>query len=492
MATPDSKQIGDHRDTVTNHTELVPEARQEAAETDKVSERYAADPGIEISEATNKRLFWKINRRILAIQLITYFCQSLDKGTLNFASIMGIKTDAHLSDYNWLGTILYIGILAGEYPQNYLLQKLPVAKILAVNVFCWGAVVACTAATVNFPSLMVVRFLLGLFESCVQPAMMLITSMWYTRAEQSLLNSFWYCMTGTQLMVGGLIAFGASHYSGALMYSWQLLFFVLGVTTVAWSFCIGIFLPDNPMAADCFSEEDRQLMIERVRANETGIQNKTYKMYQAIEALKDAFVWCCVLLILVANLVIGGLGVFSNLIIEAFGFTTLQTQLLNIAQGAITIMVMIGSAKTSQHWDQTCITMIIWTLPAMTGTIAILCVTPTASNAAGMLIAFYCTQFFLAQGNMIISLVTRNIAGQTKKVIAPQIFQSKDAPRYLHGFTAHIVIYVVYIALVVVTRILLMAKNRKKVEAIGGEDRVSHELAFLDLTDQYVLQSTLA
>lgn len=26
----------------------------------------------------------------------TYFCQSLDKGTLGFASIMGIRKDAHL------------------------------------------------------------------------------------------------------------------------------------------------------------------------------------------------------------------------------------------------------------------------------------------------------------------------------------------------------------------------------------------------------------
>lgn len=58
--------------------------------------RYTAGPPIEIDGATNKRLFWKINRRILVIQLVTYFCQSLDKGTLNFASIMGIKKDAHL------------------------------------------------------------------------------------------------------------------------------------------------------------------------------------------------------------------------------------------------------------------------------------------------------------------------------------------------------------------------------------------------------------
>jgi hypothetical protein len=41
-------------------------------------------------------------------------------------------------------------------------------------------------------------------------------------------------------------------------------------------------------------------------------------MYQIKEALLDTLVRCCVGLITVANLVIGGLGVFSNLIIEAF------------------------------------------------------------------------------------------------------------------------------------------------------------------------------
>lgn len=48
---------------------------------------------------------------------------------------MGIQKDAHLdgSKYNWLGTILYIGVLAGEYPTNLLAQKLPLAKYLSLK-----------------------------------------------------------------------------------------------------------------------------------------------------------------------------------------------------------------------------------------------------------------------------------------------------------------------------------------------------------------------
>ena len=49
-----------------------------------------------IDEKTNKKLFWSVNKRIFACMLGTYFCQSLDKGTLGFASVMNIQTDAHL------------------------------------------------------------------------------------------------------------------------------------------------------------------------------------------------------------------------------------------------------------------------------------------------------------------------------------------------------------------------------------------------------------
>lgn len=51
---------------------------------------------------------------------------------------MGIQTDAHLvgNEYSWLGTILYIGVLAGEYPTNFLLQKLPVGKYIASKYVC--------------------------------------------------------------------------------------------------------------------------------------------------------------------------------------------------------------------------------------------------------------------------------------------------------------------------------------------------------------------
>lgn len=65
------------------------------------------------------------------------------------------------------------------------------------------------------------------------------------------------------------------------------------------------------MAAKCFTEDQKRLMIERVRHNETGIQNKKYKRYQFIETLTDPVTWLYVLLQLCGTLIIGG--TFSHL-----------------------------------------------------------------------------------------------------------------------------------------------------------------------------------
>lgn len=63
---------------------------------DKEVAQYASDGLIEIDEATSARLKRLIDMRILTVMVFTYFIQALDKGTMSFASIMGIIQDAHL------------------------------------------------------------------------------------------------------------------------------------------------------------------------------------------------------------------------------------------------------------------------------------------------------------------------------------------------------------------------------------------------------------
>jgi hypothetical protein len=58
--------------------------------------KYASDIAIDISPEENSRLKRMVDKRVLSIMIFTYFLQALDKGTLSFASIMGIQKDTHL------------------------------------------------------------------------------------------------------------------------------------------------------------------------------------------------------------------------------------------------------------------------------------------------------------------------------------------------------------------------------------------------------------
>ena len=77
-------------------------------------------------------------------------------------------------------------------------------------------------------------------------------------------------------------------------------------------------------------------------------------------------------------------------------------------------------------------------------------------------------------------------------VAAPQIFRASDAPRYRHGFIAHLCLYSIYCRMVAFARGLLMMRNRKKRAAAAAaagqeaqsDEKLSHSPAFIDLTDR--------
>ncbi|OQE15678.1 hypothetical protein PENSTE_c027G09092 [Penicillium steckii] len=472
---------------------------------DEELRRYvvAAD-SIEIDEATSKRLRRLIDKRVLIVMVGTYFLQSLDKNAISFAAIMGIQEDAHLvgQDYSWLHTVIYFGILFAEYPTNILVQKLPIGKYLAANIFLWGLTLTMNVFGFNFAILCALRVLLGVFEAVSQPTFLLLSSMWYKREEQAHIVAYWYGMNGVQGIVGGLFAYGMSHVHSPVLKSWQFLFVLLGCVTCLWSLFVLWWMPDSPMRAKCYSETDRVLIIERVRANQTGIQNRKFKKEHVYEAMKDLQVWLYILIQIVIQIPTGGLGSFSTILIKNFGFTELETELLSMVNGAVQCVVLLSAAWLSRHYNQTILFQFAFLMPNIAGTAALMAVPISSSTKVGLLIAYWSTLSFWGTTVLLMSLLSRNVAGQTKKsvstaslflawavgnMIGPQVFQSKDAPRYFTCFSVHMGCYGCIIILLGILRWHLRCENIKR-DLLQEEDWRASEAnlgnAFDDLTDK--------
>lgn len=141
-----------------------------------------------------RRIVRRIDWRIMPLLFLTYIFNFMDKTILSSAAVFGLREDNHLkgTNYSWVSSIFYFGYFMWAYPTTLLIARLPVAKYLAVNTFIWGAVVAFTAACSNYGGLITVRFFLGVAEATVSPALMFITSTWYTRDEIPTRTGIWF------------------------------------------------------------------------------------------------------------------------------------------------------------------------------------------------------------------------------------------------------------------------------------------------------------
>lgn len=201
--------------------------------------------------------------------------------------------------------MFYFGYLAWEYPTNRLLQRLPLGKYSASCIILWGATLACFAAVKDFGGAVAVRFFLGATEAAVTPGFALITSQWYTKAEQGMRVGIWFSFNGVAQIVGGCVAYGIAkgiENNPTSLAGWQILFLATGLVTAAVGIVFFFIVPDNQLNARWLSKEDRILALERIRSNQQGVGNKHFKMYQLKEALTDPMSWAFALYALIADI----------------------------------------------------------------------------------------------------------------------------------------------------------------------------------------------
>lgn len=118
---------------------------------------------------------------------------------------------------------------------------------------------------------------------------------------------------------------------------------MIGLISLVCSLIVWFFLPDSPTQARWATEEEKTLLVERVRANNQGLKNKTFNKAQMREAFKDSFTWCLFFLAFFNTLVVGGVSTFGGLLItRAFGFSTYTAQLLNIPVGVFQILLYLS------------------------------------------------------------------------------------------------------------------------------------------------------
>ncbi|ORY82361.1 major facilitator superfamily domain-containing protein [Leucosporidium creatinivorum] len=482
-----------------------------------------AEDRVLLTEADSRRICRKTDLNILPLLCWVYFLQILDKSVIGYSAVFGLRQHAGLvgNQYSTIGAVGYYAQLGAQPLAAYLLVKLPVRQMMPAIVFCWGVSLCGMAASNNFGSLVGTRFLLGFFEAACLPLFSLVTISWYRRSEQPLRVAAWYGTNGVATMLGSAISYGLGHINSSVLYSYQIIFLVFGLITVITAPILYFRLDNSIVSARFLSEDDRKKGVERLRANNTGVVNTEFKWKQVLELFIEPKTWLFLAMSFCVNVGASVSNVFGPLILQGLvGFSSYTAILLNIPFGALQLIVILASSWAAYKFKTKSWIFGMAMVPVVIGVAILYALPHEKSNQGGLLVGYYLIAFVFSANPLIVSWMSANTAGATKKAAAftafnaassagnicgPYLFKSTDAPDYYPGLKAVLAIFCVLVGLVALQAVNLAYLNKRKekqrvangkpakitdrsmTNKYEAEDEAKDaslgQMAFLDLTD---------
>ncbi|KAG5417358.1 DAL5 [Candida metapsilosis] len=451
-----------------------------------------------LDAATDKRILRKIDMYLLPVMCLLYCFQFMDKLSTSYSAILGLREELGMvgNMYGWTSTCFYIGYLAFEFPASFILQRFPVTKAVSAFIIFWGMILALCSVP-QYPGFVALRTILGMLESSVTPAFAIITSQWYKKDEQFLRTAWWFASNGIGGDLGVMIAYGLfKNQDSYTLPAWKLVFVVTGVLTVFLGLVILFHIPDTPTGAWFLNEEEKVLVVERIRSNQQGFGNPRFKKEQFIEALTDHRTWLFFIFAIAHNIPNGGITTFGTVLLnEQFGFDTATALLMQLPSGAVEIVGCVLFAWLSKFMKSR---MLMANLVAVI-TVMAECLLAFAPSNEGKLAGLYLWYIGPLSFICIISQVSSSVAGHTKKVtvnaifligycvgnlVGPQTFIASQAPDYPGAKVGMVICGVITLICLTSIHVSYYLDNKKRDSQPPVDMSHIENYEFADLTDK--------
>lgn len=188
---------------------------------------------------------------------VTYSLAYLDRANYGFGAAAGLAATLHItgSQSALLSSLFFLGYFFFQVPGIAYARRRSATRLVFLSLILWGLLAALTGLVRQFWLLALVRLLLGIAESLIFPAMLILITHWFTRAERSLANSV--------LILGNPITvLWMSAATGYLIKAvgWQMTFVIEGLPSVLWAFVWFFAVRDRPEQVRWLSAEAAQYL----------------------------------------------------------------------------------------------------------------------------------------------------------------------------------------------------------------------------------------
>lgn len=226
--------------------------------------------------------------RLIPVAIIVYIISFMDRTNIGFA-FTGMGNDLHISkaQQGLAGGIFFIGYLVLQVPGGHLAERWSAKKFVGIMILIWGVFAFLSGLVQNFTELLAVRFLLGVAEGGIWPAILVLISHWFPARERARAYGFWMM----NIAISSIITAPLSGW--ILTWSdWRTLFFIEG----AFPFVIAAplwwwLVADRPSQASWVSRDEREFIETSLASEAAGASQ--FAGYRSV--LRSSVVWRLVL-----------------------------------------------------------------------------------------------------------------------------------------------------------------------------------------------------
>ncbi|EIM87019.1 MFS general substrate transporter [Stereum hirsutum FP-91666 SS1] len=439
-----------------------------------------------LTEEEEKRLYRKLDWRLMPILSLMYLFSFLDRGN---ARLDGLETQLNLinNQYNIALTIL-------------VLKKFRPSRWLPGITILWGTIMTLMGLVKTYPQLVGVRTCLGVAEAGLFPGVVYYLTLWYPRQMLQFRIGLFFGAASLAGAFSGLLAFGISFMDGVGgLEAWSWIFILEGIATVLVGVLALLVLVDFPATAKFLTPEEKAYVIWKKSAffvlrilpgwfaeydNSSVGEEERFALRHLWAALTDWQVW---LHILVYISVVGPLYGISLFLPSTFGHSTAISQLLTVPPYVFATITLLTFAILSDRTGKRSPFIVLGLIMLLIGFSINISDTKAGVKYFG---TFFCVAGAYATFPGVVSWLGNNLSGQYKRgvgmalhigignfagAIASNVYRTQDSPRYIigHGIMLMFVgIGFIFVPIVVLLYVRINAQRARIMQASpeGGED----------------------
>ncbi|KAE8391000.1 major facilitator superfamily domain-containing protein [Aspergillus alliaceus] len=445
------------------------------------------DPSARWTWGEENRAARKLDMRIMVLACMMMTAMELDRSNIH---------------YNLGNSIFKLFYLLSEIPAQLIGKYIGVDKWIPIQMTSWSLVALCQFWLRDRSSFLACR---ALIDICLHTQMILYLSNFYKHHELSIRLGFWYSAQALADVLAGFLAYGILHLRGyAGQPGWRWLFLIEGSFTLVLAILSFLFLPPSVTQTASwargkkgwFTEREEVILVNRILREDPSKgsmrNNEPLTAKLVWQSFKDYDLWPLYMIGLIFLVPYTTVSQYFTLLMKDFGFGEFNVILLAIpcsVLGIVTRIILTYAAEIFGSLAWMGVLSQAWTLPMLIymnvvdfsqtkkwigWTVLTLILSFPSPHA---LQAGWNSRNSNSVRSRALSAAMYNICVQISGIIASNVYQDWDAPRYVLGNRVLLALVCTNMAVYAATKGYYILRNRqrdRKWLAMTEEQRIEY------------------